>query len=328
MPGTPQRSGRLVVLVVALVAVAACGTDSGVRSRRADDVTIPTTSTVEVTTTTTSTSTTVPAITLPSTTMPPSTTVAPTFAPTTTVEPTTTIAGVAAGWTDGALPAGMLDGCCEDLWTGTPSPPFPDDPNAALPDGIYSACVAAPWTSTQPNQLTIDVYRIEQCSVIGGDACYGGPYVDSDVSTAPEPVRTYTVTLDQNVAITLGGFDVCSPVTKHGNGNDLVGVLQAFDTAYQSVIAGPLTSGATQDDIVASLGGGPVQGFEVADPTCLAGLLEFRTGDAPPLLLQVLTDYREDGTSPPLTPTDLVHLVSLDQHDGLTTLGFYAGFYS
>ena len=64
----------------------------------------------------------------------------------------------------------------------------------------------------------------------------------------------------------------------------------------------------------------PAQGFERSDPTCAAGLLAFRHGAAPPLLLQVLTQLADDGTRPPLRPTDVVRLVSLDQHAGVTTL--------
>ena len=94
------------------------------------------------------------------------------------------------------------------------------------------------------------------------------------------------------------------------------------------MIGAPLTAGATQDDILATLAAGPVNGFEISDPDCMAGLLEFRSGDAPPLLLQVLTNYSEDGSQPLLTPTDLIRLVSIDVHDGQTTLGFYAGFLS
>lgn len=323
----------MTALVVATgLVLAACGADSGVRAGRSDDQATTTMSTLEPTTTTASTTTTtdVP-ITLPATTIPPTTavpTVPPTIPPPTEA-PTTTLGGVAAGWAAGPIPPGALDGCCEFLWAGAPSPAFPADPAAPLADGQYSAAASVPWSPANPNQLTVDIRRVDQCIVLGDEACvYGGPYADSDVSTAPNPVRTETINLDEHVAVVLGGFDMCASAVKAANGTDMVALLQAFGVAYDAVIGGPLAAGTSQEDVLAAITAAPSNGFVVADPDCLAGLLEFRAGDAPPVLLQTLTGYLDDGSRPLLTPTDLIRLVSIDQHNGLVTLTFYAGFRS
>ena len=345
----------LLALATPTVLVA-CGPDGGVRSRRSDGLVVETTSTTAAAPSTLPPPVTTAPGTLPPTTVPPSTTAgtgAPDVPPppdsgpptdstvpadtnppdsTTTTPPPTppaTPPAVPGGWVEGSGPPDVLAPCCQIMWTGTPSPPVPADPSAPLPDGLYSATVAAPWSPSAPNQLTVELSRIELCSVLGADGCgFAGPYAPNDVSVAPEPVRTSTVTLDANVAVVLGGFDLCAAVTKTANGADLAALLREVDAAYAAAIAGPLSTGASEEEVLATFAQGPVHGFELADPQCMAGLLQFRSGDAPPLLLQTLTGLADDGSRPLLAATDMIRLVSVHQQAGRTTLGFYAGFMS
>ncbi len=339
-----RRPALVVVCAMALVA-AGCADNQSVSATRSNDAVG---ATAVVSTTAMTDSTVAPAIEVPTTYVPVTTvaptteappvteaaaTTAPTTAPTTVVTeaPTTTVAaGIPSGWVEGSFPEGSMAGCCEySYWTGTPSPAFPDDPAAPLADGVYTAAVVAPWTAAQPNQLSIEVRRIEQCTILGEAACIEpGPYVDTDVITADSPTRTLTVALDDTLAVGLSGFDNCRSLSKSANGNDLVALFAAFDSAYRSEIGSKLAAGEPEEQIAAELTAAPASGFEPISPVDCGGVFVFRSGDAPPLLMQVIAGYIDDNNRPPLTPTDQIHLVSIVVTNGQPSLYFYSGFYS
>lgn len=331
------RRPALTVMCAAALVAAGCAEKQSVSTTRSNDA-VATTGvaiTTEVPASTVAPITEVPTTYAPVTTYAP-TTVAPpiTDAATTTAvteAPTTTVAaGIPSGWVEGSFPEGSMAGCCEySYWTGTPSPAFPDDPAAPLADGVYTASVAVPWTAAQPNQLSIEVRRIEQCTILGEAACIEpGPYVDTDVITADSPTRTLTVALDNTLAVGLSGFDNCRSLSKSANGNDLVALFAAFDSAYQTEIGSKLAVGEAEEQIAAELTAAPASGFEPISPVDCGGVFVFRSGDAPPLLMQVIAGYIDDNNRPPLTPTDQIHLVSIVVTNGQPSLYFYSGFYS
>jgi hypothetical protein len=262
----------------------------------------------------------------------PTTTVAATEAPTTTVPPTTTTtAPPPVGWTPtdfvpGAFPVGYSGN-----WSGSPSPAAPTDPAQPLADGYYDAQVITPWSASNPGVLQVELHRYELCTVLPEGACEPNPDDPTEIGLDPAWSRMVDVPLDATTSVVLAGGR-CEPEVKHGTGADLGELFAAFDTAYQTVVAPLLAGGQDEFAVAEAIAAAPAGGFIGEAALCgdlLAGALRFQYGDAPTLLLQVLTKYVDASDSnEPLTPTALMVLNGVDVRGGVPTYYFYAGFYS
>lgn len=273
----------------------------------------------------------------PSTTLaPPPTTVAelPTEAPDTTVEttvatspPTTAVPPPPTGWTPtdfapAAVPVGYSGN-----WTGEPSPPAPAE-GALLADGYYDAEAAAPWSASSPNTVQLRIHRLDFCRNLPAGSCYDNPDDPDELGRDPGWSQTVDVPLDASTSVILDGFR-CEPEQKSGSGADLAALLVAFDAAYQQRVVPLLASGLDDFSTSGAIAADPSDGFLGEADACpgfegYAGVLRFIDGDAPVLLLQVVTT---DGQTP-ITPTDLVRPNGVFVRDGVPSYYFYAGFYS
>ncbi|MFV0308959.1 MAG: hypothetical protein ACK5OX_14580 [Desertimonas sp.] len=145
---------------------------------------------------------------------------APTFAVTaTTTNPTTTAAttttmtttpAAAPGWSPASLPSEAYGPCCGSDIIGQPSPPFPADDTAPLPDGRYAAGDdgldapgAAGWSTTDPAVISIVVYPFESCAdrpnqLVG---CWSGAPGPDSIGYSTAQYRTLEVSLDEDVTV-------------------------------------------------------------------------------------------------------------------------------
>ena len=343
-----------------LIAVAACGdSKSGVSVREADQTettpatdttpidtgavdtsaadTVATTADSEPPTSTVSTTdasdTTEPATSEPETTA-PATTEPPTTEPATT-EPTTSAPVFPPGWQPvDFFNDGVIAPKAEENWSGVPSPPLPPT-GQPLADGIYPADAVA-WDPANPASLGIIVQRLDQCTALPENACvsFGDPYLPTELGVNESTTLPLTVALDDTVGVGLVGYE-CTPIAKRGNGADLAALFTAFNSAYTSTIAPQLTPDGHNDQaIIDAITAAPTAGFSAAAATCPdlgeQGLV-FKAGEAPPILMQLITGFIDTDSGyerPPLTPITATYLESVEVVNGHMTMYFYAGFYS
>lgn len=335
-----------------LIAVTACGSDSksGVTIKDASqsettsavDTTAVETSAVD-TVDTTEPETTDVATTEATESTEPETTEAETTEPETTepasTEPATTAAAplFPAGWRPAELPESqVIAPKAEENWTGVPSPPLPAS-GEQLADGIYPADQVA-WEPQDPESLGITVQRLDLCTDLPEDACinYGEPFQPTELGVNESTTLPLTISLDDTVGVVMIGYE-CTSIVKSGNGADLSALYAAFDSAYSSTIASQLAPDASNAQaIVEALTKSPANGFSGAATSCPENFdsgLVFKSGDAPPILMQTITNfvYNEstgDYDQPPLTPLSATGLESVEIKDGHMTLYIYAGFFS
>jgi hypothetical protein len=328
LDGTKRKrlTRSLLTVTVLSAGLAACGsTGAGVTAQRAESAsstettpdTVSPPPTVETTPDSTDPATTEPATTVLATTPPP------------TEAPTTTTAGVPAGWRHvDHFPDEVFPPFDESNWTGVPSPAI----TTPLADGIYAANVTMPWNAAHPHLLDISLQQLVPCTALPADSCLdtGSPYGPNDMGLSSELV-SMTIPLDSSIGVGLTGYD-CDAVDALGNGADLAALLSDFDAAYTATIA-PTLAGA--NDAAATLNAAPANGFSGIGGSCGPDgfSVVFHDGDAPPLLLQTLSYPAIDSNGNaagrlPLTPTDVVHLDTVQVVGGVMTFYFYAGFYS
>jgi len=335
-----------------LVALAGCGSDSksGVTVKGADQsetteavgttaVDTSAVETVETTepettdvATTEATDTTEPETTEPETTEPETTEPAST-------EPATTESAplFPAGWQPSDLPdSQVIAPKAEENWTGVPSPPLPAS-GEQLADGIYPADQVA-WEPQDPESLGITVQRLDLCTDLPEDACinYGEPFQPTELGVNESATLPLTISLDDTVGVVMIGYE-CTSVVKKGNGSDLSALYAAFDSAYTTTIGSQLAADASNDQtIIEALTKSPANGFSGAATSCPENFdsgLVFKTGEAPPILMQTITgfvynDATGDYDRPPLTPLSATGLETVEVKDGHMTLYIYAGFFS
>ncbi len=339
------KRGPLGILVAISLTCAACGsTDSGLTvtaaytdDSSAVDSTAPTGSVGDATTTSG------PATTVPANTAAPATTVPTSIVPTTTTieaattVPAPTVPTVPAGWVAAEFGLELYAPHDESNFIGVPSPALPADPNSPLADGIYQADTTRSWSPALPASVDITVHRLEACSLLGEDVCvnYGDPFQADEMGIDESSSLELSLPLDQSIGVGVTGSD-CEGVVKSGNGADLLDLFTSFDQAYAIAVVPMLDAGTDQFEILKSLTMTPVQGFSGHSAECsYEGIYEvvFHSGDAPPLLLQTLaaTEYDSNGSAVgtrPLAPTDVLILDIIEVKGGVTSLYFYAGFYS
>lgn len=183
----------------------------------------------------------------------------------------------------------------------------------------------------------IEVERLDPCNSLTADTCIsvGDPFLPTELGINKATTISMTIRLDGSVGIGFIGFE-CGPVDAYGNGADLAALFSAFDGAYMSVIAAQLAAGLDPSAVAAVIVASPTGGFSGAALTCPAngdsGLV-FRSGDAPPILMQTITASTYDqatgtSTNAPLTPVTATRLNTVEVVGGKMTLLFYAGFFS
>ena len=214
--------------------------------------------------------------------------------PTTTTSPatTTTVASPAPWSPVAAYPSGFALGCCSGNATGHASPPLTADP-VPLADGTYAMDIVD-WNPANPTQLRLSVRSLVPCAdgvlecALQEDGTYG-----VDAVGYSEQSRTVDVTLDNSVAVYLGGSDLDAPIgtgfqtiVKSTNGTSLAALMTALADAYETNIAGPIAAGATPESIEANLQANPDLGFTnvVLEGQAEADQLYFQFQDAPPVL--------------------------------------------
>ncbi len=320
-----------------LAVVSACGSSTpGVAVKQADQAT------TEPVATTSAPATTVIVTTIPVTTV--SVTAAPTTIPVTTAPATSTTAtattvpqppaNIPGGWQPAAQPfnENLFPPLDESNWTGVPSPPLPTDPGQRLVDGIYEADFASPWNATNPATVDIVVHRIVPCSTLPANSCIddGTPFTPDVLGVDNAVAYPIIVPLDSSVGVGLTGYE-CNSIDKTGNGADLAALFSAFDAAYKTAIQPQVTAGVANQDIITTLTAAPAAGFSGSDVTCgtdNAYALVFHAGDAPPILMQSVSDISTSTDNTPLTPTTAVRLDTIQVVKGVMTMYLYAGFYS
>jgi len=231
----------------------------------------------------------------------PTSDVEATVAETTTVEPTTptspatttTVASPAPWSPEAAYPSGFVLGCCAGNATGPASPPLTADPDP-LADGTY-AMEIIDWNPASPTQLRLSIRSLVPCAdgvrecAQQEDGTYG-----VDAVGYSEQSRIVDVTLDNSVAVYLGGSDLDAPIgtgfktmVRSTNGTSLAALMTAIAEAYETNIAGPLAAGATPESIEANLQANPELGFTNVIPEGQTEVdqLYFQFQDAPPVLL-------------------------------------------
>ena len=335
-----------------LFALAGCGSDSksGVTVKGADqsgtteavDTTAVDTTVVDTVETTAPETTDVDTTEAAETTAPettePDTTPPDTTEPASTEPATTESAPLfPAGWQPSDLPdSQVIAPKAEENWTGVPSPPLPAS-GEQLADGIYPADQVA-WEPQDPESLGITVQRLDLCTDLPEDACinYGEPFQPTELGVNESTTLPLTVSLDDSVGVVMIGYE-CTSIVKKGNGADLSALYTAFDSAYTATIGSQLAADGSNDQaIIEALTKAPANGFSGASTTCPENLdngLVYKTGDAPPILMQTITgfvynDATGDYDRPPLTPLSATGLEVVEVEDGHMTLYIYAGFFS
>lgn len=326
-----RRPVILVPIVALALVIAGCGSDG-------DDPTAG--SSASITTVADSVATTVaPTTEVPATDAP--TTVAETTTTSTTVaETTTTVAPAPAAWSPTADWPSLADlPCCASNYVGVPSPPFPDDPAAALAPGIYSPSRVSFETITG-DTLDLVVRRFEACTVIPADQnpCEDmGGFADTDMGVVPDPARELSFALDDTTTVVFTGFDCVGPPARWSiTGAGFGEFSTAFDAAYQTLLAGPFLAGEDSDTLQAALGSTPTGGFSAPCPDAIgAGALQWQWDQSPEatVLMQVLFPGSEANGFAPAPPPSaasywLVPSALQVGDDGALTLYVYAGFYS
>ena len=340
-----------IVAGAMLFAMAACGSDSksGVTVKGAEqsettlatDTTAVDTSAVDTVETTENSE---PSTSDVSTTDAPETTETEPTEPETTqpasTEPATTDSSIPlfpSGWQPFELTTGgVIAPKAEENWTGVPSPPLPSA-GQSLADGIYPADAVA-WEPQDPESLGIEVQRLDLCTALPEDACinYGDPYQPTELGVDESTTLPLTIALDDSVGVVMVGYE-CTTIVKRGNGADLSALYSAFDSSYTSTIASQLApDGSNDQSIIEALTKAPANGFSGAGTDCPENFdngLVFKSGDAPPILMQTITgfvynDSTGDYDRPPLTPLSATGLETIEVKDGHMTLYIYAGFFS
>ena len=252
-------------------------------------------------------------------------TVAPTTPATTPVETTPS----PAGWTvvdPETLTAPLAFPCCASNWFGTPSPALPAA-GAPLPDGVYP--IRFDWPTSSGDPILATVGRFESCSLLPANTCEdnnGGVYPPDDLGIDATASYEWTLTLDGDLQVVLGGFTgfaadstAATENFRIADGADLAELLTALDADFAAAITAPVTAGASVEQVVADLAATPAHGFG-PPPQEGAGALSYSIGSAPPLLFQ--------GVDPATRGSDVIGRISLEIRDGRPTLYLYAGFYS
>jgi hypothetical protein len=327
----PRNPFLVVPLVVLALVAAACGSD-GSDPTAGSSASI--TTVAPATTTTAAPTTEVPITEVPTTVAETTTT------STTVVETTTTAAPAPAAWAPTADWPSLADlPCCASNWTGTPSPAFPDDPAAALAPGIYSPSRVSAETITG-DSLDLVVRRFEACSVIPAEQnnCEdNGGFADTEMGVVDDPAREQVFSLDASTTVVFTGFDCEGPPARWSiDGAGFAEFSTAFDTAYQTLLAGPFLAGETADALQAALSSTPTGGFSAPCPDRPgAGALQWQWEQSPEatVLMQVLFPGSEENGFTPAPPPSaasywLIPSALQVGDDGALTLYVYAGFYS
>jgi len=330
-----RRPIRIALATLMLSAIAACGSDSD-GAEPADNSSAATDVGGSSATQVTEVEVTVPvtdADTVPATQATTADTAVDTVAATPETEaPTTTVADAfARGWqTIDFFPLGLYPPFEQSNWIGVPSPALPTSPGQPLADGLYPITVS--WDPSSSTTLSVEVGRLDLCSGLPEFSCIdeGGPFQPDEVGVDDSVRYPMAVPLDGSVGTALVGYD-CDGIAATGNGADLASLLIAFDEAYRRTLAPKVESGADGFETMEAISAAPVDGFSGANAECPDfgfGGLVFRSGDAPPVLLQIISSLDDDNQHVLVTPTEIIRAHTVQVIDGAMTFYWYAGFLS
>ncbi len=266
---------------------------------------------------TTVAATAVPATTLPATTL-PTTAVPQTTVPPATTAPTPDAPAIPEGWSPAEFIEQAFPPAFEGNWIGAPSPPIVDR-SGPLPDGVYAASYVRQDAST----LELEIRRFETCDVLGESRCFPGPYAPNEVGISDVLEGTVAIPLDTSTRVIISGWE-CDQIVGQGNGADLSAIYGAISQDYDAAFGPGLAAGTEPSMIVENVRASPVGGFGI--PACDDGYsLEWRFGEAPPVLVQWPFDWETDDR---LDPATLLVPTVIEVNGSNTTVYLYAGFYS
>lgn len=334
----PVMTRRVWMVGLAGLALAACGTEE-VTSNTGPVATLPPTTTAPAPTSVAATvapTTLTPLV----TTVPPvpATTPAPTTAAPTTVPPAPTV------WSSTDLrPRAFVQGYSGNWWGDgdARSPAWPDDPAATPADGFYATTLVQPWAPGDAF-LQVRISRLDLCTVLPADTCNLSDD-PSEMGADPDRPRDVQVPLDGTTRVVVAGFDCFDMVpttdpntteldddqNKLATGTALRDLMESYTAEFAAVVQPAIDAGLDLYADPAPFAGGPDDGFLTEAEVCTAGQssggpLRYRSGDAPVLLLQSVTDA-EGG---PLDATELLQTVGVWFAGGSPIYLFSAGFSS